>query len=72
MSNLHQQSCEACRADAPKVNQARQAELMTQLDGWEIVDKKAVLQLSKTYDFPDFVKAIHFANKVAELAEKYS
>lgn len=70
MSNLNQQYCEPCRVGAPKVTDAEREQLLSQLNGWEIVDKKGVLQLLKAYDFPDFMQALAFTQKVAELAEQ--
>ena len=70
MSNLQQQKCATCRTGEPGVSEAKQAELIKQLNGWEILDEEGVLQLSKAYDFPDFMAARDFANEVAELAEK--
>lgn len=69
MSELTQQTCEACRADAPRVTEKERKQLLSQLNEWEIVDKKGVLQLLKTYDFTDFVSALNFTHKVGELAE---
>ncbi|MEO0443670.1 MAG: 4a-hydroxytetrahydrobiopterin dehydratase [Pseudomonadota bacterium] len=70
MSELTQQQCEACREDAPKVTEEQAQDLLGSLDGWQIVDKKGVSQLLKSYDFTDFISAQAFANRVGELAEQ--
>ncbi|ODS23456.1 4a-hydroxytetrahydrobiopterin dehydratase [Candidatus Endobugula sertula] len=70
MSDLSQQKCEACRTDAPRVNGEEIQQLLSLLDGWQIVNKKNVLQLLKVYPCKNFVTAIEFANKIAELAEE--
>lgn len=70
MSDLSKQQCEACRADAPPVSEAEKQQLLSELSGWQIVDKKGVLQLLKTYDFDNFVAALDFTNRVGSLAEE--
>lgn len=42
-------------------------ELMKEIDQWHINDAS---HLYKEYQFPDFVGAINFANKVTEISEK--
>jgi len=69
MSDLSQQTCEACRADAPTGTTTEQRTLLADLTGWQIVDKKGIPQLLKTYDFSNFSEAIAFTNKVGEIAE---
>ncbi|MGH1441096.1 MAG: 4a-hydroxytetrahydrobiopterin dehydratase [Cellvibrionaceae bacterium] len=69
MSDLPKQTCEACRADAPRVSDLEQKELLSELEGWQVVDKKGVLQLLKAYNFEDFAVALAFTNRVASLAE---
>lgn len=67
---LSKQECEACRVDAPKVSESEQEQLLSELEDWQIVDKKGVLQLLKVYSFNNFVEAIEFANRVGDLAEE--
>lgn len=69
MTELSKQVCEACLPDAPKVSDEDAKTLLNNLDGWLIVQKKGIPQLLKTYDFPNFVDAIAFTNKVGEIAE---
>ena len=69
MSELTKQSCEVCRSGAPKVTEAEQEQLLKQLDGWQVVDKKGVPQLLKVYSYNNFMAALAFTNKVGELAE---
>lgn len=69
MSDLPKQNCEACRADAPRVTDTEIEQLLPELEGWQVVDKKGVLQLLKVYDFKDFISALAFTNQAAALAE---
>lgn len=70
MTILAKQTCEACRADAPSVSPQEQDELLNTLDGWQLVHKKDIPQLLKTYDFDHFGDALNFTNRVGELAEQ--
>lgn len=67
---LEQQQCRVCKPDAPGVSNSERADLIRQLSNWEIDEGKEIPQLLKVYNFPDFMQALAFANKVGELAEK--
>ncbi|MEX0603079.1 MAG: 4a-hydroxytetrahydrobiopterin dehydratase [Marinobacter sp.] len=69
MSNLTEQACEACRADAPKVSSAEQNELLQQVPSWTLVERNGEQQLERQFKLKNFVEALAFANKVGELAE---
>lgn len=69
MTELAQQQCEACRADAPKVSDAELAALMKNLPDWAPMARNGVLQLEREFKFKNFKLAWAFADKVAELAE---
>lgn len=69
MSELVEQKCEACRVGAPKVTPAEIAELKPQIPQWEIVEREGIDRLERVYQFPDFVRALAFTNRVGELAE---
>ena len=69
MDQLNQQSCEACKADAPQVSDAELAELMKQIPNWQPVSEDGILKLRCEYTFKNFVLALAFTNKVGELAE---
>ena len=69
MDQLKEQSCEACKADAPKVTDAELAELMKQIPDWQPVSEDGILKIRREYKFKNFVLALAFTNKVGELAE---
>ncbi|MBW3166242.1 4a-hydroxytetrahydrobiopterin dehydratase [Ferrimonas balearica] len=69
MTELSQQTCEACQAGAPKVSDDELASLMKQLPDWSAPVRDGVLQLERVYKFTNFKQAWAFANQVAELAE---
>ncbi len=69
MSNLSQESCEACRADAPQVSDEELKELIGKIPDWNIEVRNGVMQLEKTFTFGNFVNALAFTSKVGEAAE---
>ena len=69
MTELSQQHCEACRADAPKVDDDELATLIREIPDWTPVTRDQVLQLERVYTFSNFVDALAFTNRVGELAE---
>lgn len=66
---LTQETCEACRADAPKVSSDELAELLKEIPEWEVLSVEGVDQLVRSFTFPNFIDAMAFANRVGELAE---
>lgn len=69
MSELKQQTCEACNVNAPKVTDAELAELMAQIPDWSPVVRDGVMQLERQFKFKNFKLALAFTNQVAEIAE---
>ena len=67
--NLSQQTCEACRADAPRVSEQELVSLLKQVPDWETKTREGVLQLERQYPFKSFADAMKFAVDVGELAE---
>ena len=69
MTDLTQESCEACRADSPKVTDDELKTLIKEIPDWSTEVRDGVMQLEKTFEFDDFMQALVFTNKVGELAE---
>lgn len=69
MSDLAQQSCSACKADAPKVSAEQRVTLMQSLPHWACLFRDGEWQLERVFYFKNFKQAWAFSNKVAELAE---
>jgi len=69
MTNLSKESCEACRADAPKVSDEALKELLGKIPDWNIEVRNGVMQLEKIFVFDNFIKALAFTNKVGDVAE---
>lgn len=69
MTGLSKEVCEACRDDAPMVSDSESQKLLSELSGWQIVNKKGVSQLLKSYTFNNFVSALDFTNRLGAVAE---
>ncbi|MDK9559757.1 4a-hydroxytetrahydrobiopterin dehydratase [Marinobacter sp. M216] len=69
MSELTQQSCEACRAGTPTVSESEKLTLKKEVPDWEIVEIDGEEQLHKVFKLKNFAQAQAFTNKVADLAE---
>lgn len=69
MTRLTKESCEACRADAPRVTAEEQDTLLMEIPDWQVISEDGVDQLSRVFRFPDFAAAQVFAHQVGDLAE---
>jgi 4a-hydroxytetrahydrobiopterin dehydratase len=69
MFDLSKQSCEACRADAPKVSDEDLKLLMPNIPDWQVIVADGVMQLSREFDFRNFEQAMAFSNRVGDIAE---
>jgi len=70
MVALAAQSCEACRRSAPTVTEEEKRELGAEVPDWTVVEREGVERLERTFEFPDFRKALDFTNRVGEIAEE--
>lgn len=69
MIELSRQSCEACRADAPRISDTDLRALMPKIPDWGIVVVDEVMRLEREYKFKDFAQAMAFSNRVGDIAE---
>lgn len=67
---LSEQSCEACRADAPKVTDDELAQLIREIPEWSPVVRDGILQLERVFTFRNFAEALTFSNRVGAIAEE--
>lgn len=70
MSELYEQKCEACRADAPKIPEQELKTLISQIPDWVVEVRDGIMQLERDFKFNNFKNAIAFANKVGDIAEQ--
>ena len=69
MTELTQEKCVACRADAPKVTEAEIAELRPKIPEWELAERDGIPRLERMFRFKNFAEALAFTLRVGELAE---
>jgi 4a-hydroxytetrahydrobiopterin dehydratase len=69
MEPLTQQTCVACRRDAPTVTDDEIAELKPQVADWELVEIDGIDRLRRVFPFDDFAQALAFTAQVGALAE---
>jgi 4a-hydroxytetrahydrobiopterin dehydratase len=65
--SLAQKHCVPCRGGVPPLKGAELENLKTQVTGWQVVEEH---HLTKTYTFPDFLKALDFVNRAGAIAEQ--
>ena len=66
MSDLASRECVPCRGGVPPMQGDEIKKFLAQLVGWEVVREH---HLQKAHTFRDFREALHFVNRVGELAE---
>lgn len=57
-------------SDNTAVSRDEQTVFLKQLTGWTVVNDKNINQLQRMFGFKNFVDAIAFTNRIAELAEQ--
>lgn len=72
MTQLSEETCEACRIGAPLLTSAELAELRVQIPAWRVVEEEGVKKLRREFDFKNFTEALAFANRVGDLAEAHN
>ncbi len=65
-ASLAERKCVPCEGGTPTLTAEQVAPLLSQLDGWKVQDGTS---LTKTFAFPDFVKAVDFVNAITPVAE---
>ncbi|MBZ2189310.1 4a-hydroxytetrahydrobiopterin dehydratase [Alcanivorax sp. JB21] len=68
-NTLAQESCDACRADAPQATEAEIREWRQSLPQWKLIEEDGVQKLERAFTFSNFVQAMAFTRRVADLAE---
>ena len=65
--SLARKECVPCKGGVPPLKGEELKQLSEQVEGWDVIEEH---HLSKTYKFPNFVKALEFVNKVGSIAEQ--
>lgn len=69
MRDLAESTCEACNADAPRLNEVEANLLLQQIPQWQIEQMEGMSILEREYSFKNFAAALAFTNQVGALAE---
>ena len=70
MENYETKICVACHPDAPKATEDQIKEFLKIYSEWELIDVKEVPQLKKLFKFNDYIGAVDFTKKIADISEK--
>ncbi len=65
--SLARKECVPCKGGVSPLKGDELNRLNEQVEGWDVIEEH---HLSKTYKFPNFVKALEFVNKVGSIAEQ--
>jgi 4a-hydroxytetrahydrobiopterin dehydratase len=64
---LADKKCVPCRGGVPSLEGEELRRLSAELPEWKVIEEH---HIEKSFLFPDFRKALHFVNRVGELAEE--
>jgi 4a-hydroxytetrahydrobiopterin dehydratase len=64
---LANKSCVPCRGGMPPLSKKDAEAFLAQTPGWRLEDEAT--RLKRAFEFRDFVEAIRFVNRVADIAE---
>ncbi len=70
MEGLKNLKCVPCRGGEPTLGEEQIIELQPQVPDWEIIEHKNIKRLERVFKFQDFKEALHFTDKVGEIAEE--
>jgi 4a-hydroxytetrahydrobiopterin dehydratase len=68
MEGLAEKKCVPCRGGIPPLAEPAARELLARTPGWELAENGTRLQ--RRFEFRDFVAAMEFVNRVADIAEQ--
>jgi 4a-hydroxytetrahydrobiopterin dehydratase len=64
--DLTNKQCKPCEGGVPPLSENESRELLKQLDGWTLGDKR----ISKTFEFKNYYQVIAFVNAVAWMTHR--
>ncbi|MCH8105946.1 MAG: 4a-hydroxytetrahydrobiopterin dehydratase [Proteobacteria bacterium] len=69
MVDLRQQNFDACRANAPRLDDADFKDLMPKIPAWSVIVVDGIMRLTREFSFKNFEQAMAFSNRVGDIAE---
>jgi 4a-hydroxytetrahydrobiopterin dehydratase len=70
MMNLAAGKCIACKAGEPTLTEAEIADLLPQVQGWEVKEVNGEKRIEKVFKLKNFAQALEFTNKIGAIAEE--
>ena len=67
MTDLASKTCVPCRGGVPPLKGQELESYKKQVPAWNVISEH---HLTRSFRFPDFVKALDFVNRVGQLAEQ--
>ena len=67
MTELAQRTCIPCKGGVPPLKGPELSKLATQVRGWKVMEEHHIV---KSFEFPDFAKALKFTNAIGAVAEE--
>ena len=67
--SLLNETCIACRRDAPRVTEEEMADMLPLIPDWQIEEYNGVPRLVRTFRTPDFRDALALTQVIGDLAE---
>ena len=64
---LASRECVPCKGGTPPLSEEKIQQLLGELNGWTVQQE---CHLTKSFTFPDFVKALACVNRIGEIAEQ--
>ena len=70
MTSLAASKCVPCRGGVPPLTEAEIRELHPHVPEWEAVERNGIPLIQRVFKFKNFIEAVAFTNKVADIAEQ--
>ena len=70
MNDLAIQHCSAVTSSTPRLYERDINLYLAELSDWEVYEEKGEPRLEKIYKFKDFIQAVAFTNRVAQVANE--
>ncbi|MBU0992016.1 MAG: 4a-hydroxytetrahydrobiopterin dehydratase [Proteobacteria bacterium] len=69
MADLSAEQIETCLPATPCLSENQIQEYMEYLTEWKVIEQNQMKRLKRVYRFDNFIQAIRFTDKIAELSE---
>ena len=70
MENLAKKRCAPCEVGVSPLEDQKIKQLILQVNSWELKEESGHKQIVKDFKFKNFIEAMSFVNKVADVAQR--